>query len=176
MAPAPYTYAEIIRREAEWKRNPYPTDNVISDLREMIALDPTLFTGPDGIRALHHLEDAERNNLRPAFRQGAVIDIQLVFDKLKLELNAKNPDEARLRRMYAAPVPAPVPAPAPVPVPAPAPPFGVMAPVQAAPAPPAANLFGFLAPQRPAFPPRNGGRRRTRRGRKSRRKSLRQRK
>ena len=180
MAPAPITYADIIRKEAEWKRDPYPTDNVISDLFEMEDIDRTLFTGADGQLALRNLVVARAYNKSPvlAVKRKTLVYVQNVFDKLKEELDAKNPDEARIRRMYAvpppivAPAPAPAPVPAPVPAPAPAPAFGIMAPIQAAPAPPAANLFGFLAPG----PGRGGRRRRTRRGRKSRRKSLRQRK
>jgi hypothetical protein len=165
MAPEPLTYADIQRLYAPWAVNPFPTDNVVSELREMAEYDPTLYTGEDGEAALLQLQEAERNNSNPLTRHNSIENVRGVFYRLRRKLappevlaGLVNPaprvleDRGQLDPQAAADVARRA--------------GDVLARLQAE---RAARGPGYQAP--------NGGRRRrTRRGRKSRRKSLRQRK
>lgn len=90
MAPGPYTVADIDRREAEWHVEPFPTDNVIADLRQMMEDDPTLFTGVRGARALRALGLAEQLNARPETKRDSLGQIQNVFENLRMAIEDRH--------------------------------------------------------------------------------------
>jgi hypothetical protein len=132
--------------------HPVPTDNVTSVLEEMAQQDPTLFQGPGGADALEKLREAARliKDKHPDRARLTENLILAIFNFLieKLEPPPMAPDVLQARVQ------------------------DVMARHRAEDAERAA---ADAAP--PLFPPRHGGRRRkTRRGRKTRRKTLRQRK